>query len=369
VSARRAAFWALVGAKLVGAWGLAWDIQWHVTIGRDSFWIPPHVMMYVSVVIGFAVSFAVIARDTTAGVPAGLPSWRILGLDGTRGFHLAAWGMALVLLAAPIDDLWHRLFGIDVTLWSPPHLLGLGGAALNTLGCVLVATEVYPAGAAHLAGTLLSAALLYGGVRVVLDPAYLLAFTYGGVLFHAFAILGALALPFTLIVATRLTDRRWTPMAVVAVALAVGLSSEVVSAFGFAIVQPESAIREEIRKDPMSAIAQSHAIAEKNRSAPRPWHGRLIPLFAAAAMAAVDVRRRPVAATLAFAVSLFALAGWYLAQRPAFQPMLPGVGETLVALGLTLVAGSVGAIASRRFGGWLTREPAATAAGVPQPAT
>jgi len=32
-----------------------------------------------------------------------------------------------------IDDLGHRLFGPDITLWSPPHLLGLLGAQVNTL--------------------------------------------------------------------------------------------------------------------------------------------------------------------------------------------------------------------------------------------
>jgi hypothetical protein len=47
--------------------------------------------------------------------------------------------MALVIVAAPIDDLWHRLFGPDITLWSPPRLLGLLGAQVNTLACLLIA--------------------------------------------------------------------------------------------------------------------------------------------------------------------------------------------------------------------------------------
>ncbi len=41
---RRAALWALLAAKLLASWGVRWDIQWHVRIGRDSFWIPPHIM-------------------------------------------------------------------------------------------------------------------------------------------------------------------------------------------------------------------------------------------------------------------------------------------------------------------------------------
>src|SRR5205807_2663413 len=66
------------------------------------------------------------------------------GSTPTRGFRLAALGLVLVVLAAPIDDLWHRLFGLDVTLWSPPHLLALFGSAVSTLGCLLIAIEVYP---------------------------------------------------------------------------------------------------------------------------------------------------------------------------------------------------------------------------------
>jgi hypothetical protein len=70
----------------------------------------------------------------------------IAGLRGTRGFHLTWWGMAIVILAAPVDDLWHRLFGLDVTLWSPPHLLGLAGSQVSNLGTLLIALEVYAAG-------------------------------------------------------------------------------------------------------------------------------------------------------------------------------------------------------------------------------
>src|SRR4029079_2375179 len=121
------------------------------------------------------------------------------GLVGTRGFHLAAWGVALVILAAPIDDLWHRLFGLDITLWSPPHLLGLLGTAINTIGTLVAAMEVYPRGSrARWAALLLAGALLYGGTRVVLEPAWLTAYNHGGIAFHTFAIIGAPVFPVPL---------------------------------------------------------------------------------------------------------------------------------------------------------------------------
>ena len=174
----RVALWVLLVGKLLGAWGLTWDIQWHLFIGRDTFWIPPHLMMYSGVTAGFLVAVLVLALDTRdqRGGVRRRGGVTMLGLTSTRGIHLAAWGVALLLLAAPIDDLWHRLFGLDVTLWSPPHLLGLLGSAVNTIGTLLIAVEAYPLHARmRLAALILGGGLLWGGVRVVLEPAWLTA--------------------------------------------------------------------------------------------------------------------------------------------------------------------------------------------------
>src|SRR5438045_43406 len=61
---RRAAVWALLLAKLTAGWGLGWDIRWHILIGRDSFWIPPHVLTYASVAAGVLIAFGVLAVET-----------------------------------------------------------------------------------------------------------------------------------------------------------------------------------------------------------------------------------------------------------------------------------------------------------------
>jgi hypothetical protein len=53
---RRAALWGLLVSKLVGGWGVQWDIQWHVLIGRDSFWIAPHLMTYAGVGLSVLLS-------------------------------------------------------------------------------------------------------------------------------------------------------------------------------------------------------------------------------------------------------------------------------------------------------------------------
>src|SRR6058998_1554176 len=188
MSLRRRALWALLAAKLVVGWGVGWDIRWHLMIGRDSFWIAPHLMTYLAVAAAAAISLGVLVVETrrTRRETERPGTVTVAGLTGTRGFHLAWWGMAIVLLAAPVDDLWHRLFGLDVTLWSPPQLLALFGSAVSTLACLLIATEVYPRrSSAGRAALVLAGALLYGGIRVTLDPAWLVAYSYGGILFHA----------------------------------------------------------------------------------------------------------------------------------------------------------------------------------------
>jgi hypothetical protein len=356
----------LLGGKLLGAWGLTWDIQWHLLIGRDTFWIPPHLMMYCGVTAGFLAALAVLALDTREARRGGRPrgTLTIFGLTSTRGVHLAAWGVALVLLAAPIDDLWHRLFGLDVTLWSPPHLLGLLGSAINTLGTLLLATEVYAAGRrARLAALLLGGGLIYGGVRVVLEPAWLTAYTHGGVAFHAFAMLAALLLPLALVPVARLLDRRWAPLAVVAVSLGVSVVGEQIARVGFAVVQPASVLGEEIRKDPRSPIALAAEIRAKSRGgAPLPVR-LLLPLAAAALMSAADVRRRPAAACVVYGLAILALYGWSTGHSPAFAPLVPTAAETGTALLVTVLAALAGAALGRRLADSLQPRPPAPALG------
>ena len=43
--------------------------------------------------------------------------------------------------AFPLDDFWHRLFGQDVTLWGPTHLMLIGGAAMTLVGRSVLLVE------------------------------------------------------------------------------------------------------------------------------------------------------------------------------------------------------------------------------------
>ena len=40
--------------------------------------------------------------------------------------------------------MWHRLFGQDVTLWGPTHLMLIGGAGMTLIGQAILLREGRP---------------------------------------------------------------------------------------------------------------------------------------------------------------------------------------------------------------------------------
>ena len=47
----------------------------------------------------------------------------------------------VALIGFPLDDIWHRLFGQDVTLWGPTHLMLIGGASMTLVGMAVLLVE------------------------------------------------------------------------------------------------------------------------------------------------------------------------------------------------------------------------------------
>jgi len=345
---RRRALWALLAAKLVGGWGVGWDIRWHLVIGRDSFWIAPHLMTYIAVTAAAVISLGVLVAETRRARRETPPpdAVAVAGLSGTRGFHLAWWGMAIVLLAAPIDDLWHRLFGIDVTLWSPPHLLALAGSQVSNLGGLLIALEVYEKGRARWAAIAASGILLLGTFYILVDPSTQTAFRRGSVFFFTHAVLGALAFTFALVLVARLAGSRTMPLALAVGALVVQLSIILVGDLGFALLDPPPAIVEAIAADPASPIALAHEMARRNgMTLGRSLTMRLIPLVPAALMTLADPSRRWRLAAAVFGLALAGVSASVLSRWPALSHALPSPADTVLALALTLAASIAG--------GWL----------------
>lgn len=124
--------------------GAHWDVSWHRSIGRDSFWTPAHVAIYMCGVLAAICCGYLILRSTFAPTPGmATNSVRIFGLRGPLGAFVAAWGGVAMLTSAPFDNWWHNAYGLDVKIVSPPHtLLMLGIFAVDFGTFLLILAEM-----------------------------------------------------------------------------------------------------------------------------------------------------------------------------------------------------------------------------------
>lgn len=123
---------------LLGAFGNAWDLYWHIFIGRDTFWIPPHTMMYACVALSGLSALAVVLIGTRHA--SSDDATAIAGFRAPLGYYVLGLGALQMVASAPFDDWWHRVYGLDVTVWSPPHLIGFSGAVTMLCGTIIATT-------------------------------------------------------------------------------------------------------------------------------------------------------------------------------------------------------------------------------------
>jgi hypothetical protein len=129
------------GALLVALLGMYWDISLHIDDGRDAGPLanPAHYLILAGLYGIFAAGFLAIV------LPEGKPSARAIRISGDWYAPLGGVAMmasaAFALIGFPLDDIWHRIFGQDVTLWGPTHLMLIGGAGLTLIGSAILIVE------------------------------------------------------------------------------------------------------------------------------------------------------------------------------------------------------------------------------------
>jgi hypothetical protein len=133
---------------VVAVFGMYWDIALHIGVGRDEGPLanPAHYFILAGLFGIFAAGFVAMVlpegKPSTAAIRLG-PDWHApLG-----GVLMLACGL-FSLTGFPLDDAWHRLFGQDVTLWGPTHLMLIGGAAMSLVGLAVLTVEGLRANAA-----------------------------------------------------------------------------------------------------------------------------------------------------------------------------------------------------------------------------
>lgn len=131
--------WASVIGVTSAMIGVHWDISWHRSIGRDTFWTPPHMAIYLCGIIAGISSAYLILATSLGKLPEVRPaSVRMWGFHGPLGAFVTAWGGIAMLVSAPFDDWWHNAYGLDVEILSPPHTVLAAGIAAIEIGALLL---------------------------------------------------------------------------------------------------------------------------------------------------------------------------------------------------------------------------------------
>lgn len=135
------AIYAVLAASASIVVGLVWDISWHRTIGRDTFWAPPHLLQQAGAIIaGLSCGFLAL-RTTFAGSSEeramSVRFWRFF--QAPLGAWVCIWGTIMMITSAPFDNWWHSAYGLDVKIISPPHMILASGMIAVQLGAILMA--------------------------------------------------------------------------------------------------------------------------------------------------------------------------------------------------------------------------------------
>jgi hypothetical protein len=133
--------WFMCAGVACGTIGGLWDISWHMSIGRDTFWTPAHIMIQMTgVLVGIACGYMILTTTFSGEATAQSTAVRIWGFRGPLGAFIATWGCVAMLTSAPFDNWWHNAYGLDVKIVSPPHtLLSLGSFAIKVGALALMA--------------------------------------------------------------------------------------------------------------------------------------------------------------------------------------------------------------------------------------
>jgi xanthosine utilization system XapX-like protein len=197
--------------------GLIWDISWHMTIGRDTFWTPAHVAIYFGgTLAGLSCGARVLVNSfwrKGAHATDGVRLWKFF--TGPIGGWICIWGALAMLTSAPFDDWWHNAYGLDVQILSPPHVVLLTGL----LG-ILIGAQTMAVSAQNVEGYTTSRATVVAfasGVLLTLAAIAVTEYSDVQMMHHSlFYIVAGAVYPMLLVAASRASRLRWPATATAA---------------------------------------------------------------------------------------------------------------------------------------------------------
>ena len=218
--------WCCVVAMLSGAFGGVWDISWHESIGRDTFWTPAHMMIYLcGVLAGIACGYLILSTTFQSNSPLREVSVSIWGFRGPLGAFICAWGGVAMITSGPFDNWWHNAYGLDVKILSPPHVvLVLGLLSIRFGLLVMVLAEMNRADGAYrkkLEWILFAVFVLLMGATVGVVQEYTTRVEMHGARFYLVVMMTA---PIWMAAVARASRHRWAATLLTAIYTAMHLA-------------------------------------------------------------------------------------------------------------------------------------------------
>jgi hypothetical protein len=111
----------------------SWDASSHLLKKPDTFFTPPHILLYSGIIltlISFTIAIYIFTQKR-----------HIHNKMYDNSLKLFILGTIFLFGGAPFDFIWHRIFGNDGLL-SPPHLTLLTGMLMQNVSRILGAFSI-----------------------------------------------------------------------------------------------------------------------------------------------------------------------------------------------------------------------------------
>lgn len=191
--------------------GILWDISWHRTIGRDTFWTPAHMAIYLGGLLAGLTCGWLVLRTTFFSTPeeqAG--AVRIWGFRGPLGAWITIWGSFAMITSAPFDNWWHNAYGIDVKILSPPHTVLALGMFATVFGALILVLREQNLGSVDQPAPGQKLFIYAGGILVVMASVFLIEHSWPNQYrTRAFYQMSAATFPLYLVALSRASRFRW----------------------------------------------------------------------------------------------------------------------------------------------------------------
>ncbi len=222
------AIWVATTGIILAVIGGTWDFAWHMSIGRDAFWTPAHMLIWMEgILVGMACAYTIGTTTFAGSSSAREASVRALGIYAPAGVFIAAVGSIMIIASQPFDNWWHNAYGLDSRIVTPPHMVAALGSLATKTGALAWMASIINRSPQVLHERLTRPFLVVGGICVAQLSIVIVNETWMQNLHSARCYLAvALAIPSMLIATGWGSARKWGCTLTASVTMGLGLASE-----------------------------------------------------------------------------------------------------------------------------------------------